>query len=76
MNKRETSSDTAFAYITGCHYPHITCNSLSAIKEQPLAIKDTLDSVDLYHMILKFIKEVIKKLFNLEEDLAGKLFVL
>ncbi len=60
MNKRETSINTAFVYITGFHYPHIIDNSLSAIKEQPLAIKDILDSIDLYHMILKFIKEVIK----------------
>ncbi len=59
MNKRETSSDTAFAYITGFHYPHITGTFLSAIKEQPLAIKDIFVSIDLYHMILKFIKEVI-----------------
>ncbi len=67
MNKRETFKDTEFAYITGFHYPHI--------KEQPLAIKDILASIDLYHMISKFIKEVIKKLFNLEEELTGKLFV-
>lgn len=55
MNKRETSNDTAFTYIAGFICPLITGNSLSAIKEQPLAIKDILVSTDLYHKDYRFL---------------------
>ncbi len=70
MNKRETSNDIAFTYITGFLYPLITGNSLYVIKEPPLAIKDILVSTDLYHKDYRFLGKSLtyRKVFDYCSD--------
>ena len=77
MSKREHSKDVELAYNAGLFesagsYLHNIGNSLSAIDEKLLSIKDILDSTDQYPEIFKLIKEAHEKSLKGEDDLTGK----
>ncbi|MEQ8188966.1 MAG: HAMP domain-containing sensor histidine kinase [Candidatus Eremiobacterota bacterium] len=77
MKKRETSKDLELAYSAGFfdsagYYLHNIGNSLSAVDEKLLCIKDILDSTEQYPQVFKLIKEAHEKSLKGEEDLTDK----